>query len=108
MAKLNPNLIRRFYKAQPTLFRVINLHNTRYNVEDGDIDIYLDTIKKSRWYGPYEKLNSDSLYLFSITKQGDNEYYAVMVIAFSPSQQVYLLKMKNMTPLFPFETFTPP
>lgn len=71
---VNPELESKFNQE------AIRLHNQEYlgerfnSTNQVDTELYLRTVKKCRWYGPYKETSSDIFCFFAITHTGDNDY----------------------------------
>ena len=38
-------------------------------------EVYLETIKNSKWYGPYKEDNQNVFNFYTANENGDNEYF---------------------------------
>lgn len=72
-----------------------------------DVDLYLATIKDSRWHGPYKDDDAAYYYFPAINSSGDNQYFVMLSVDLETPEafSVQLDYLKNSYPIASYHNF---
>lgn len=86
---LNTAIIEQFNHAQITLHNLDHIWDKNDHGQPVDKQLYLNTIKTSKWCGPYKQAETERHDFYTIAESGDNEIFICLSLFLDhPPQQV--------------------